>query len=42
VQAVEALGDPMPKRTITERQLRQMLKDTKEQEIFTRKLREIA
>jgi hypothetical protein len=32
VQAVEALGDPMPKRLITERQLRQMLKNPKEQE----------
>ena len=35
VKAVEALGDPMPKRLITERQLRHMLKDPKEQESFT-------
>lgn len=34
VEAVEALGDPMPKRLITERQLRQMLKSPKEQERF--------
>jgi len=32
IEAVEALGDPMPKRLITERQLRQMLKNPKEQE----------
>jgi len=32
VEAVESLGDPMPKRLITERQLRQMLKNPKEQE----------
>jgi biotin operon repressor len=38
VQAVEALGDPMPKRLITERQLRQMLKNPKEQENFTSRL----
>lgn len=34
VKAVEALGDPMPKRLITERQLRQMLKSPKEQENY--------
>ena len=39
VQAVEALGDPMPKRLITERQLRQMLKDPKGQESFILELK---
>ena len=38
VEAVEALGDPMPKRLITERQLRQMLKDPNEQESFITQL----
>ncbi|MEI8349828.1 MAG: hypothetical protein WCI77_06720 [Candidatus Omnitrophota bacterium] len=38
VEAVEALGDPMPKRLITERQLRQMLKSPKEQESFVTRL----
>ncbi len=38
VKAVEALGDPMPKRLITERQLRQMLKHPKEQESFVTQL----
>ena len=41
VKAVEALGDPMPKRLITERQLRQMLKDPKEQESFISDLKKI-
>jgi len=34
VKAIEALGDPMPKRLVTERQLRQLLKNPKEQEKF--------
>lgn len=42
VKAVEALGDPMPKRLITERQLRKMLKDPKEQDNFRKNLQEIA
>ena len=40
VEAVEALGDPMPKRLITERQLRQMLKSPKEQESFISRLQQ--
>ncbi len=39
IEAVEALGDPMPKRLIAERQLRQMLKNPKEQESFITQLR---
>ena len=42
IEAVEALGDPMPKRLITERQLRQMLKDPKEQEEFIAELRALS
>ena len=38
IEAIEQLGDPMPKRLITERQLRQMLKDPKEQENFLEEL----
>lgn len=38
VKAIEALGDPMPKRLVTERQLRQLLKNPKEQENFVTQL----
>lgn len=38
IEALESLGDPMPKRLITERQLRQLLKNPKEQESFVTKL----
>ncbi len=38
IEAVESLGDPMPKRLVTERQLRQMLKNSKEQENFIKRL----
>lgn len=38
VEAVVALGDPMPKRLVTERQLRQMLKSPKEQKSLSEQL----
>jgi len=38
VKAIEALGDPMPKRLVTERQLRQLFKNPKEQEVFVKQL----
>ena len=42
VEAVEALGDPMPKRLITERQLRQMLKNPQKYEKITTEIKKIS
>lgn len=41
IEALESLGDPMPKRLVTERQLRQMLKNPKEQESFVTQLQKM-
>lgn len=42
IQAIETLGDPMPKRLITERRLRLLLKAPKEQQEFLDQLQKLS